>query len=65
VGQTSDEIVSEIDRAREQLRANLQELEMRARGVADWRNHFRNHPVPMAVAALVGGMLLAALVSRR
>lgn len=65
MGQTSDQIVSEIDRAREELKSNLRELETRARDVADWRSHFRKHPVPMAVAALVGGMVLAALVGRR
>lgn len=65
MGQTPDEIVSEIDRTRDALRANLQELEARAREAADWRSHFRKHPAPMVVAAMVGGLLLSALLGKR
>ncbi|HUQ10231.1 MAG TPA: hypothetical protein VM146_07935 [Steroidobacteraceae bacterium] len=65
MGQTSDQIVSEIDRTRDELRSNFQELEARAKDAADWRNQFRRHPAPMMVAAMVGGMLLSMMLGRR
>ena len=65
MGQTSDQLVSEIDRTRENLRANFEELELRAKEVADWRVHFRKHPEKMVAAALVGGVLLSLLFGRR
>ena len=65
MGQTSDQLAAEIDQTREDLRANLEELEVRAREAADWRTHFRRHPEKMAIAALVGGMLLSMLLGRR
>lgn len=65
MGQTSDEIVSDIDLTREELRSNLEELETRAKDAADWRSHFRKHPGPMLAAALLGGAFLYALIGRR
>ena len=65
MGQTTDQIAAEIDQTREDLKANLEELEMRAKDVADWRSQFKKHPGPMLAAALVGGALLAALVGKR
>lgn len=65
MGQTSDEIVSEIDGTRDELRANFEELEARTRDVVDWRSQFRRHPAPMMVAAMAGGMLLSLLMGRR
>jgi hypothetical protein len=57
--------VSEIDRTREELRSNFEELEARAKDVADWRSQFRRHPGAMLVGALVGGMLLSMIFGRR
>jgi hypothetical protein len=65
MGQTPDSIVSEIDRTREELKANLQELEARAKEVTDWRSQFRKHPGRMIGAAAVGGALLALMTLRR
>lgn len=65
MGETSDQIVSEIDRTREELRSNFEELESRAKDVTDWRTQFRRHPGAMMVGALVGGMLLSMLLGRR
>jgi hypothetical protein len=65
MGQTPDQIVSDIDRTRENLRSNLQELETRAKEAADWRVQFRRHPERMALAALAGGALLSLLIGRR
>ena len=65
MGQTLDSIVSEIDRTREELKANLQELEARAKEVTDWRQQFRKHPGRMFGAAAIGGALLALMTIRR
>jgi hypothetical protein len=65
MGQTPDEIVTEIDRTREDLKSNLQELELRAREAADWRSQFRKHPGRMVVAAMLGGALVALSLGRR
>jgi hypothetical protein len=65
MGQTSDEIVSVIDQTREDLRANLKELETRAKAATDWRSYVDKHPGPMVVAALVGGALLSAIMGKR
>jgi hypothetical protein len=65
MGQTTDQIASEIARKREDLRLNLEELETRVKDVADWRGQFRNHPGAMLTAALVGGALLSALIRKR
>src|ERR1044072_4382047 len=65
MGQTSDEIVSDIAQTREDLKSNLQELETRVKAAADWRSQFRKRPGVMLVAALVGGALLAATLGKR
>jgi hypothetical protein len=64
MGQTTDQIANDIDRTRESLQSNLEELETRVKEVADWRSHFRKHPGSMVVAALVGGVLLSTLVGK-
>ena len=64
MAQTPDEIVTQIDRTREDLKSNLQELESRAREAADWRSQFRKHPGGMLVAAVLGGALVALSLRR-
>jgi ElaB/YqjD/DUF883 family membrane-anchored ribosome-binding protein len=59
MGQTTDEIENEIDRARGDLKSNLEELESRAKDMADWRTYVERHPVAMIAAAAIGGALLA------
>ncbi len=65
MGETTDQIVNDIDHTREHLKSNLQELEERAKAAADWRSHFRKHPGPMVLAALVGGALLSSMLGKR
>ncbi len=65
MGQTTDQIESDIDQARAELKSNLEELETRAKSAADWRSQFRRHPGPMVVAAMVGGVLLSAMLGKR
>ena len=65
MGQTTDQIVSDIDQTRDDLRLNIEELEMRLKDAANWRSHFKKQPGPMIVAAVIGGALLSALIGRR
>jgi hypothetical protein len=65
MGERTDEIEVDIDRARAALQANIEELETRVKDVTNWRSLVRRHPGAMFGAALVGGMLLAALTTRR
>ena len=41
MGETTDQIEAHIEQTRENLGANLEELEQKVRSVADWRQHFR------------------------
>jgi hypothetical protein len=65
MGQTTDQITREIHRTRHDLQANLEELETRVKAVADWRDQFRKHTGPMVVAAMLGGVVLSAIVGKR
>jgi hypothetical protein len=65
MGQATDQIVDDIDRTREELRANLEELEHRVKSAADWRHYVDRHPGAMMFAAAIGGALLSALIGRR
>jgi hypothetical protein len=64
MGQTTDQIATDIARTREDLKSNLEELETRVKDVADWRNQFRKHPGAMITVALAGGVLLAAMLGK-
>jgi hypothetical protein len=65
MGKTADQIVSDIDLTREELKSNLEELETRMKSVTDWRTQFERHPGKMAAAALVGGVLLSMMLGKR
>src|SRR6188474_293153 len=58
----TDQILDHIETQRNQLGANLNELETRVRQTADWRTHFDRNPMLMLGAALGGGILLGAIV---
>jgi hypothetical protein len=62
VGQTTNEIESQLVQARDDLGANLHELEQKVKDIGDWRHHFRNHPMTMIGVAFGGGVLLATMV---
>lgn len=59
----SDEILEQIESQRNQLGANLNELQTRVRQTTDWRMHFDRNPMLMLGAALGGGIMLGAMVS--
>jgi hypothetical protein len=65
MGQTTDQIASDIDETRQNLKSNLEELETRVKDAADWRAQFRKHPGAMVVAAFVGGVLLSSMIGKR
>jgi ElaB/YqjD/DUF883 family membrane-anchored ribosome-binding protein len=64
MGETIDQIELHIRQTRDDLLANLSELEQRAKSVIDWRTHYRKHPYEFMAAAAAAG-LFASLISRR
>ena len=65
MGQTVDQIEAGIDRARDQLGANIHELERRVDKATDWREQFRLRPFAFLGAAAVGGAVAAAMLRRK
>jgi hypothetical protein len=59
VGEITHEIEREIRDSREDLGRNLNELEDKARELADWRTHYRNHSGTFLGAAFAVGALAA------
>jgi hypothetical protein len=58
----SDQILGHIEAQRNQLGANLNELETRVRRTTDWRTHFDRNPMLMLAGALGGGLLLGTML---
>lgn len=58
----TERIAQQIDREREVLRSNLEQLEDRVRSAVDWRRHFRSNPT-LWVGCAFGGALLLALAT--
>jgi predicted dienelactone hydrolase len=58
-----NKIVEHIDRERNRLGENIDELEARVKDTTDIRAHFDRHPMMMMGIALGGGMLLSGLVA--
>jgi hypothetical protein len=67
VGEITNKIEQEIRQKRDHLGRNLDELEGKARELADWRTHYRNHsPAFLGAAFGIGVVLgLATISSRR
>ena len=63
MGETTNQIENHIEKTRDHLGANLHELEYKVKEMADWRYHFRNHPMTLMGAAFGGGILLATMMS--
>lgn len=57
-----DQIKNHIKSAQRELGSNLQELEDKVKGAADWRVQFDKHPVGMLGMAVGGGILLSVVV---
>src|SRR5882757_8740628 len=65
MGETTDQIATQVDNAREDLGSNLQELERRVKSATDWRQQFRNNPMMMVGLAFGGGVFLATMAGGR
>ena len=61
---TSAQIESHIDRTREDLRTNLEELKRRVTAVVDWRGQFAKNPALGIGLAAGAGFLLGILSAR-
>jgi hypothetical protein len=59
VGEDTNQIEQEIRQRRSDLGRNLSELEDKARKLADWRTHYRDHPGVFLGAAVGAGIVLA------
>ena len=62
MGQTTDQIETHIEHARDNLGSNLQELEQRVKSVTDWKQHFQTNPLTMIGVAFGGGVVLATML---
>ena len=63
--QTVREIEAHIDRTRDRLGSNLQELEDKVDAATDWREQFRSRPFAvLGVACLAGALVGVALRTR-
>jgi hypothetical protein len=61
VGETSGEIETHIRNARDDLSANLSELEQKVKTVTDWRQQYQKSSGTFLAAAAGAGVLLALL----
>ena len=62
---TADQIETHIERTRDNLESNIQELEDKVKSLGDWRYHYEKSPGLLLGAAFVGGFLFAALTGGR
>lgn len=63
MGQTSDDIRSDLERARAHLGANLNELQYRIKSELDWRVQFRRHTWAFLSAAFGFALLIGLAIS--
>lgn len=61
----TESIELEIDRGREMLRTNLEELEARVRSAVDWRRMYRANTATALGIAFGGALLLGLMAQRR
>jgi hypothetical protein len=63
MGETTNQIVSEIAQKRTELSGDLIELRQRAKATFDWRSQVEERPGTMLAVAFGGGIILSALFS--
>jgi hypothetical protein len=61
MGEGSDQIARDIERTRDELGSDLNELERRVKNATNWRKQFQQHPFTMMGVAFGGGLLLSQL----
>ena len=64
MGESTKQIEREIVAERHELGRNLNELEMKAHELGDWRTHYRNNPKVALGIAIAGGLVLGAMARR-
>lgn len=64
MGETTDQIENYIQTKREDLHANLQELQAKVRSATDWRQYFQKYTGTLIAAAFGSGILISALVGK-
>ncbi len=62
---TADQIATHIRDTRDDLSANLSELEDKVKSVTDWRQQYQKHPGAFLAVAAGAGLLLALLTRGR
>lgn len=65
MGTTPNQIQAHIERTRDALGSNLNELEEKVKSATDWEQHFRNRTGTSLALAFGGGLLLAAVFGGR
>lgn len=65
MGQTTQQIEAHIERTRENLGSNLNELERKVKSATDWKQHFQTNPMTMLGVAFGGGILLSTMLGGR
>ena len=63
MGETANQIESEIAQRRTELGDNLIELKQKAKATIDWRLHVEERPVTILAVAFGGGIVFSALFS--
>lgn len=63
MGTTTNQIESHIEKTRDTLGSNIQELENKVKSATDWRQQFQKNPMTMIGIAFGGGVLLATMMS--
>ena len=59
----ADQIASHIQRTRDDLSSNINELENKVKSVTDWKQQFQAHPMLLMGIAFGGGVVLAGMLS--
>ena len=62
MGKTANQIETHIERTRDNLGANIHELEEKVKSATDWKHYFQKNPMTMIGMAFGGGVLLATMV---
>ena len=63
MGDRKSELKRRVATERDQLHGSLEELEMKAKSLVDWRAQFAAHPLPMLAAAFGGGLILSGMLA--
>lgn len=63
MGANTDQIEREIRAERDELGRNLEDLELKAKELTNWKVHYRNHPGVFLGAAAGMGVLLGAVMA--